>query len=276
MYKLLLATDKAEVQELFAAMSSWETLGFRAPRIVSSVNGAITSLKSNHADAIVVAFSAQDEALLMDHLTALYPYTPVMVAEKTIGALEDSLKELRMLLNRTHADFSDDSFGEADMMQLCRHEFFRALLDGRVKKQEDVKRYMRLIRSRMDADQPCVVVELSTAAGDNYIKGRWHYGMDRLEVALRNFFGVELEGMRILVSVLPGERIMLLACPMVGAQASDSMTGLVSAHAQECMDHVREYLDLDLHISNIRVLPALTALASETHEKTGRESNGPF
>jgi len=129
----------------------------------------------------------------------------------------------------------------------------------------------------MAADQPCVVVELSTAAGDNYIKGRWHYGVDRLEVALRNFFGVELEGMRILVSVLPGERIFLLACPMVGAQASDSMTGLVSTHAQECMDHVREYLDLDLHISNIRVLPALTALASQAHEKkTGREANGPF
>ena len=151
------------------------------------------------------------------------------------------------------------------MMQLCRHEFFRALLGGKITGRDEVARRMRLLRSRMDPSRPCVVVELTMPEGDSYLKGRWHYGAERLEVALRNFFGVELSGMRMLVSVLPDERIFLLACPMLGevSEQEDSMTGLVSAHAQECIGLVREYLGLNLSIASIRVLPNLPSLAAE-------------
>ena len=150
------------------------------------------------------------------------------------------------------------------MMQLCRHEFFRALLGGKITDQSAVIRRMRLLRSRMDPTRSCVVVELTMPEGDSYLKGRWHYGTERLEVALRNFFGVELNGMRMLVSVLPDERIFLLACPMLGesAEQEDSMTGLVSSHAQECIGLVSEYLGLNLSISGIRVLPNLSSLAA--------------
>lgn len=263
MYKLLLVTDRAEIMDAFAAVKSWESLGFREPRTTSSFNGAVASLKANHADAIVIALPEAEEAALLDHLSVFYPLTPVCAAEKTSGNVEERVKELRKLLNRTHADFSNDDFGEADMMQLCRHEFFRALLGGKIAKKADVKRYMRLLRSRMAWDKPCVVLQLAEAQHSDYFHGRWHYGAERLEVALRNFFGVELEGMRMLVSVLPDERVFLLACPMLGEEASDSMTGLVSTHAQDCMEHVREYLDLDLKIDNIRVLSALTDLANQ-------------
>ncbi len=103
----------------------------------------------------------------------------------------ESVTELRSLLNRTHADFSNDSFGEADMLQICRHEFFRALLSGRIASKQDVINRMRLLRSRMDLEAPCVLVDLSLPDGTEYLSGRWHYGTDRLEVALRNFFGAE-------------------------------------------------------------------------------------
>ena len=48
-------------------------------------------------------------------------------------------------------------------------------------------------------------IELLAPAGD----------MERLEMALRNIFGVEVAGLRILSCVLPGERILLLGCPML-------------------------------------------------------------
>jgi len=266
MYKLLLVTDQAEIEAAFNEVTSWEGMGFRVPRITSSVHGAIASLKANHADAIVLALPEKDETALLDHLSVFYPILPVCDAEKNVGGIETRMNELRRLLNRTHADFSNDDFGEADMMQVCRHEFFRALLGGKIEHKEDVKRYMRLLRSRMDWDQPCVVLQLRET-GESDFRGRWHYGADRLEVALRNFFGVELDGMRMLVSVLEDESICLLACPMRGASASESMTGIVSSHAQDCMEHVRDYLDLDLRIDSIRVLPSLTALA-------GKQENG--
>lgn len=273
MYKLLLATDRQEIIETFNAVKSWESMGFRAPRIVTSVSGALKSLKEHHADAIAFQFDAQDEAMLMEHLRTFYPLLPIFTAAKTSGALIQVVEELRALLSRTHADFSDDNFGEADMMQLCRHEFFRALLQGRVEGEESVRRHMKLLRSHMDPDKPCALIELAMPGDSDFLKGRWHYGMDRLEIALRNFFGVELAGMRMLVAVLPDERIFLLAGSMWGAQTAESMTGIVTQHAQECIEHVREYLDLDLTIRNIRVMPKLTELARKEERMMG---NGPF
>ena len=273
MYKLLLATDRAEVLEAFGAVTVWESMGFRAPRIVNSVNGAIKSLKEHHADAIAFSFSGQDEALLMDHLDVFYPLMPIFSAEETPGGLEAVLLELRGLLSRTHADFSNDNFGVEDMLRICRHEYFRALLEERVSGEENVCRNLRLLRSKMDPEKPCVVVELGMPQDSDFLKGRWHYGTDRLEIALRNFFGVEVAGMRMVAAVLPDERIYLLAGSMWGASHTDSMTGTVSRHAQECIEHVREYLDLELTIANIRVMPKLTDLARKEERTRG---NGNF
>lgn len=266
MYKLLLATDRPEILSAFSSIDSWESMGFRSPRIVSSAQAAIDCLKAHHLDGVAFALPAQDESALMACLSTDYPLLPIFEAARTPEAVTAAVLELRTLLNRTHADFSNDNFGEADMLQLCRHEFFRALLGGEVRSPESVRSHLRLLRSRMNPDKPCVVLDLALTEGDDYLMGRWHYGNERLEVALRNFFGVELDGMRMLVSVLPDEQIRLLACPMHGSESQEegeSLTGEVTSHAMEAMASVREYLDLDLHIANIRVLPALTALAMD-------------
>lgn len=262
MYKLLLATDQPEILDAFAAVPSWEGMGFRPPRQVSSARAAIESLKAHHVDAIAFALPEADEQLLMAHLAADHPILPIFATSKASSEVVASVEELRRLLNRTHMDFSNDDFGEKDMLQLCRHEFFRDLLGGRVVGEKNVLSHLRLLRSRMDPTKPCVVVDMALPEGDDFLSGRWHYGPERLEVALRNFFGAELDGMRMLASVLPDQRIRLLCCPMLGADVeADSITAAVSSHAQEAMDQVREYLGLDLSIVNIHILPALTALA---------------
>lgn len=273
MYKLLLATDMPEVLEAFDAITEWESMGFRAPRVVSTVSAAQKSLKEHHADAIAFRFSGQNEAMLVEHLRTFYPLLPIFYAADTQGELLKVVHELRLLLNRIHADFSNDDFGMADMLQLCRHEYFRALLEGRVQGEDQLRRRLLLLRSRMNPDKPCVLAELRMPGESDFLRGRWHYGTDRLEVALRNFFGVELDGMRMLVSVLPDERIFLLAGAMWGAADTDSMTGIVSRHAQECIEHVREYLDLELTITNIRVLPKLVDLARKDERSM---NNGNF
>ncbi len=262
MYKLLLATDKPEIMEAFQAVGSWEGLGFKTPRMVSTPQAAMDSLKKHHADGIAFSFDDKGNEALMNHLIQEYPILPIIAAGKNAGQVTDAVCELRSLLNRTHADFSNDNFGEADMLQLCRHEFFRALIGGKVTTCDDVIRRLLLLRSRMNAGQPCVLLELTMPEGDSFLTGRWHYGSERLEVALRNFFGVELNGMRMLVSVLPGDKIYLLACPMLGEEAADSISGMVHSHAQESIEHVREYLGLHLKIANVRVLPNLTVLAT--------------
>ena len=178
--------------------------------------------------------------------------------------IESYAVELRRLLGRINADVSNDAFSTADLLKECRHEFFRALMDGKATSEEDVLRHLRLIRSKMDPTKPCVVAELEIPADNDFLRGRWQYGSDRLEVALRNIFGVEAHGLRILACVLPGDRIVLLGCPMLFHEGPDedaSITGILSDHIRDSIEHVDEYMGIDLRITSIRVLPCLTALA---------------
>ena len=265
MYKLLLATNDQAVRDAFAAIT-WENLGFKQPRMVATVEEAIASLKAYHADAIAIALPAEQDAALMAALMKSWPDLPVVEAPDMRGEAEIRVLELRKLLTRLNADISNDSYTLSDQMMLCRHEYFRAMMDRRIPTAQDVKRMLRLVRSKMDPNRPCVVAELEMPAGSDFLKGRWHYGPQRLEMALRNIFGVEVAGLRILSCVLPGDRILLLGCPMLmsdRAAEESSMTGVVSRHVQDCIDHVDEFLGIDLTISAMHVLPALTAMAQD-------------
>ncbi|MBQ3157399.1 MAG: hypothetical protein IJB81_10860 [Clostridia bacterium] len=265
MYKLLLATNDQAVRDAFAAIA-WENMGFKQPRLAASAQEALESLRAYHADAIAVALPAEEDAALIEALLSAYPDLPVVAAPARRGEAEGYVLELRRLLLRLNADISNDDYTIADQMMVCRHEFFRALMDRRIPTGKDVERLLRLVRSKMDPHRPCVVAELTMPVGSDFLKGRWHYGPERLEMALRNIFGVEVAGLRILSCVLPGERIVLLGCPMLHHQletAENSMTGVVSSHVQDCIDHVDEYLGIDLSISAMHVLPALTAMARD-------------
>ena len=265
MYKLLLATNEQAVRDAFAAVA-WENLGFKEPRVVETAEEALSSLDAFYADAIAIALPAGEDEALFEKLLTAHPDLPVMAAPAMSGEVEACTLELRKLLVRMNADISDDSFTAADQLMVCRHEFFRALMDRRIPTGKDVKRLLRLVRSKMDPHRPCVVAELQMPASSDFLKGRWHYGPQRLELALRNIFGVEVAGLRILTCVLPGERILLLGCPMLCHEVEadgSSMTGIVSRHVQECIDHVDEFLGIDLTISELHVLPALTAMACD-------------
>lgn len=265
MYKLLLATNDPAISDAFAAVQ-WELLGFRQPRVAASVEEAIGSLQAYHADAIAIGFTPEEDAALVEQLLTLRPELPIMAVSPNRGQVENYAVELRRVLTRMNADMTNTSFAPEDMLQVCRHEFFRALMDGRIETKADVERMLRLMRSKMDAHKPCVVAELSMPDDSDFLRGRWHYGPERLELALRNIFGVEVNGLRILSCVLPGDRIILLGCPMLCHEMegeSNSMTGMITHHVQDCIEHVDEFLGLDLTISSIRILPALTAMAKE-------------
>ena len=265
MYKLLLVTDQDPVRDAFQGMTAWDRSGFRPPRIAGDTRSAMDSLERHYADAIAIALPPEDEAVLIRFLGERYPDLPIMRASADADVLARDVRELSQLLNRTHADYSNDRYSLSGMMQLCRHEYFRKLLSGQVTDEAGMRRMLRLLRSRMDPDMPCVLMKLDFPEDDGYLAAHWRYGPDRLEVAMRNIFGAELQGMRILVSVLPDERLYLLACPMLGSQIpeDESMTSLVVCHAEESIRHVSEYLDIDLKIASVTVYPKLTALISQ-------------
>lgn len=263
MYKLLLATNSPEIASAFQGVRSWETRGFKTPRVVGSTEEAIASLAKHHADGIAIGLPTKDAVELVAHLMERFPLMPVMRAAEDTDTVLADVNELGTLLNQLHADYSNDSPSEAEMMQLLRHDYFRKVIGGQIHDPDAMIRHLRLLRSRMDTDRACVLIQLGLPDADGYLTDHWHYGPDRLEVAMRNIFGAELEGMRILVSVLPDGRLFLLACPMFGeeAPALERLTDVVLAQTHSSIQHVRDYLGIDLKVASVRVLRGLTELA---------------
>ena len=171
MYKLLLATNDPAVVEAFSAVK-WEELGFKQPRVVSTAEEALSSLRVNHADAVAIGLPKEQDDLLVEQLLEKNPMLPIMAVSTKPGVIESYAVELRRLLGRINADVSNDAFSTADLLKECRHEFFRALMDGRATSEEDVLRHLRLIRSKMDPTKPCVVAELEIPADNDFLRGR--------------------------------------------------------------------------------------------------------
>jgi len=270
MYKLLLVSDQEEVLNAFDQIQNWELSGFKPPHIRHDYDGMLDSLSKHHADGISIAVtSPEEEEKMLMYLQEYYPKVSIFEAGRTPDEVLRYLNELKILLNRIHADFSNErTYENADMLQVCRHEFFRKLINGKIEKPEDVYRNMRLLRSRMDADRPSMLIELSLPQiSDDQLEGRWHYGEERLELALRNSFGGDYNGMHILPTIHPDGRILVLCCPLHGVEQPysniDEMTATMTAYIAKCIQHMKEYQGLELHIADIRILPALTVLCKE-------------
>ncbi len=264
MFKLLLVTDNPEVRAAYEAIPDWTRLGFKPPREAGSVEEAVDSLNRHHADALIINLPEAEEQRMLTAMAApRWQLRPILRASAEQDQIQKDMMELELLLSRTHADYSNDIYSEETMMQLARHEYFRRLLMGR-ESPERLRRYLWMLRSRMDPDKPCVTMELTLPNDDGYLALHWHYGADRLEQAMRNIFGAELSGMRLLVSVLDDDRICLLACPMRdrGAPSGDEMRDLVVEHARWAVEHVREYLNMDMEITSVRVESSLMALTN--------------
>lgn len=264
MYKLLLVTDSPSVLEAHEAFRSWEDFGFRPPLTAHSSAEAMEILSSRRMDALSYALTPEETNQLQSRMIEAFPLIPVIDAGNTSDTVYSHMRELETLLNTLNGDFSDYGFNRHDMMQYLRHNFFRQVLGGEIKDEETIRRQLKLLRSRMDPDRSCVVVDMAMDDAEEFLTHRWHYGNERLETALRNFFGAELDGMRILISVLADGRIRMLCCPMLFAEVqAESLTVEVHDHISANIDHVREYLGMDLRVTGMTVLGSLTELACE-------------
>lgn len=269
MYKLLLVSDQEDVLNAFARIQNWELLGFKQPHIRHDFEGTKDSLAKHHADGICIAVSPEQEELILAYLQQNFPNVSIFEAGHNEEEVLRYLSELKILLNRIHADFYNERTNTRDTLQMCRHEFFRKVINGKVRNSSDLHRNMRLLRSRMDADRPCLLIELDQSAPHDRLEGRWHYGKEQLEVALRTSFAGDLNGIHILPTVHSDGRILVLACPLHGVDTDmtvDTMTAMLTSYTADSIEHMKEYFGLELHISGIRVFPALTALCENTDE----------
>ena len=262
MYRLLIVTRDPRVENMFESMTNWEGMGYRKPRVRTSVEDALECMQKHHVDAIAVE---EDAALapLNVYLDEEKPDLPIFQIKNNEKEQLTVLSEVYQLLTQTHADHSDDDYGEEYYFKLARERWIKLLMSGMAPTREHVLAHHRLFRCKESIDAPCVYARLSVPSGDVFLSGRWHYGSDRLEVALRNFFGNEHEKMTVHIAVISPEEVRVLACPK-GDCSEQGVFGSdhVLSYIEETLEQIEQYLGLKMNVMDIRGMENIVAFST--------------
>ena len=264
MYKLLLVSDQAEVLEAYDQIHNWEYNGFKRPHVRPDLTGARESLQKHHADAVILAVSPEEEKEIIDFLQQEYPLLPITEAGKTPSEALEYLNELKQLLNRIRADFSSDVYDERKMMLRARRNFFRTLVVRRDMTRQEVYRRMRMLRSRMDPDRPCILMELEQfSADEDRLVGKLQDTEHLLERELYQSFGGDVNGFHVLPLVSADGKVYVLAGALKDQEQSDDMIAVLNECIKDGISHAEEYRGLHLRVTGIQVLPSLYAFCAD-------------
>ena len=257
MYRLLIVTENPEVNSRISEMQGWEKLGFKPPRLRATAAEARECMQKHHIDAIAVEHTPALEELFV-FLDEQHPDLPMFRIDTDEQKLFQNMNEVYRLLNRLKADDSDDRYDPALNMQFQRERWMKKLIGGMVADVGELERQMLLYRFNARTDLPCVLARIEMSDEDGFMSVRWHYGSDRLETALRNFFGQEYSNMRIHLAVTSPEEVRVLCCP-----ADETVTvseKLAYDYMKETTEQIEHYLGLHMNILDVVRLSGLREL----------------
>ncbi|MDD3336231.1 MAG: hypothetical protein PHI98_12060 [Eubacteriales bacterium] len=260
MYRLLIVTEKQAVWDMFAKMSGWETLGFKQPRLRKNTAEALECMEKHAIDAIAI----EDSAALNDLKTYVDERYPLMLRFPIASNAEEQLhviKELDRMLGILRADHFNDDYDAKSALWIAQERLLKTIVCGLVPTEKELDMKLRMLRCPEAANVPCILARLGMNMDDPFLTDRWHYGSERLETALRNFFGVQQDGMTMHIAVISPEEVRLLCYPeQRGAQLDEEQ---VTRYVNDTMVQISRYLGLEMNILEIRKLPGLCAFAME-------------
>lgn len=262
MYKLLLVTDRKDIQALFENEIDWPRFNCRPPLITASAQEAIEWLNSKAIDAVGYHLPKYDAIPLSRFLRYGRPSLPIFQVTEEAETQKTILKETCILLDRLHSDFADDYYDEDAMLTMQRDELMHQLLAGKMHDWDYLLRGLQLIRTRLNPQAPSLLYEIDMPQGEVYLSEH-HHAQQRLESALRNnFFGRYVDGIYYAVAVLSPRHIRLVCIPMHSEETEDihSFEERADEHVNESIFRIKEYLDLDMHVMESSWLEGLEGL----------------
>ena len=257
MYRLLIVTENQNVNEMITAMQGWEKLGFKPPRLRATTEDAVECMKKHRIDAIAVEHAPGFDALLT-YLDKQYPDLPMFQIAPDAESQMQIVQEVSRLLIRLKADDSNDAYDAVSSMQLQRERWIKRLVSGMISGEETLNRHLALYRFHMQPDLPCVLARLEMSDEDGFMSVRWHYGSDRLETALRNFFGQGYSHMRMHVAVVSPEEVRVLCYPE-SPEACVS-ENIAYDYMHETVEQIESYLGLHMNITSVQRISGLREL----------------
>ncbi len=269
MYKLLLVTDREDIQALFRDQIDWPKLNYRTPFLAVSPQEAIDLLNSKPIDAVGYRLEKQDAMPLTKFLRYGRPSLPIF---KVSDQQEEQLVILRhmcVVLDRLHADYADEYYDEEAMLTIQRDDLIHSLLAGDLHDWTRVVWEFKLVRSHINLEHPCVLYEIDMPQGEVYLSEHHGHAQKRLESALRNnFFGRYVDGVYYAVSVLTPRHIRIVAMPMNGRdpESADAFGARTDAHVAESIQKIKEFLDLDMNVVQSAWLDSVKDLVRPAQE----------
>lgn len=258
MYRLLIVTQNPQVEAMFSSLEGWEAMGFKPPRVRASIPDAVECMQRHHIDAIGIDLPGH-EAELTALLDEQYPTMPIFHIAQDAEEQRHVMREVSQLLNRMHADDSNDDYDENYYFALAREGWLKKVISGMAPSCEFIRQHGLLHRYALSVETPCIYARLSVPTGDSFLTGRWHYGSDRLEMALRNFFGAEHEQATLHLAVVSPEEVRVLVCPTSQEHDARFTVDHVLSYIEDTVERIQYYLGLPMHIIDIRTVDGLYA-----------------
>jgi len=266
MYRILIALQEPAAFEQMNADIDWQSMNFRPPMFASTADEAIHMMETQRVDCIAYVLPKEDARKLNTYLSNVRPSLPIFQIKRNLESQINVLRDLLRLLDRLHSDMSDDVYDENVIMDILRDELGHALLAGEIRNESMLRARLQMLRSYVSPDKRCVLYDFDMPQGEVYLMNQWHYGSERLENALRNnFFGRYYDDLYYCVAVLTPRHIRVMACQQMAGEdeAADSLLMRADVHVGRTLDEIKEYLGLDLILTETHVLDNLSALTQE-------------
>ena len=276
MYKLLLVTDREEVIDTFAKVHNLADMMMDPVTVIRDIPEAIAYLERNAVDAVGYSFRLTDPAPLHTYLMDVRPSMPIFQTHHHDNTLHDELIRVRAFLDRMRMDDSQEGMDEAQALQYLRDELMHQLLAREIPSPAELKSRLKLVRAQnISTDKPAFLFDFDMPQGELYLDGRWRYGRQRLESALRNnFIGRYADGIHYGVAMLSPRHIRLIACQEKGGSDEDPQDceRRVRAYVDDKVARIKQYLDLELELEQFTVLSSINEIAD--NNKPAEEDEG--
>ena len=276
MYKLLLVTDREEVIDTFAKVQNLADMMMDPVTVIRDIPEAIAYLERNAVDAVGYSFRLTDPAPLHTYLMDVRPSMPIFQTHHHDNTLRDELVRVRAFLDRMRMDDSQEGMDEAQALQYLRDELMHQLLAREIPSPAELKSRLKLVRAQnISTEKPAYLFDFDMPQGELYLDGRWRYGRQRLESALRNnFIGRYADGIHYGVAMLSPRHIRLIACQSKGGkdESPQDCERRVRDYVEDKVSRVKQYLDLELELEQFTVLGSINEIAD--NDKPAEEDEG--
>ena len=256
MYRLLLITDPSYISET----DGWSAQKYDPVDRYTDIDDALKQHQKKPYDAIGVG-DERTYAALTERLSRDHDSTPCFILPPPGEERTAALSDVRHLLHRLHADYTDADYTLTETSRLVQQEMLHNLLAGTLGDADKLSRWFKMLRSPIPLKNSCRVYALSLPFGELYLADTWHHGQLRLQKALeRNFFGHIADLAYCAVAFRSPSEARLLLIP-AGAVNEDVLDSAVLQSVNE----IKAYLDLDIDVIEAGSAACVTDIAISTN-----------